>query len=370
MEFQNKGYRVIVISSDINKLGVELPALEQEGQISIHRYKVNQYRGLKRFIMHWVNGVKLYKSILKDFSPEIVVCRHHLNTCMLLLAKYRNVQYLVPGVVSQQNNATNHGNIYGKSWRSWLRSAYHSFNCFLQKQAFLGAKKVLVFSKNMADQVTKQEPKLNSRLGTTKPGVDPTRFDVKTEEQKTKIRAQVNQETLRVVILGIGRLVKAKGFDLAIQAMENVADAELWLIGDGPESDTLHELATKLGLQEQIKFLGAQSSPEQFYGAANFFILPSRYEPFGQTLLEALASGLPIITFESNADIQTASSEILAKDNAIWAAQGNKESLHNAIVHAVKMEQHQHQTMAENNRLLATEKFSWRQLANDLEANA
>ena len=58
----------------------------------------------------------------------------------------------------------------------------------------------------------------------------------------------------------------------------------------------LNQDAVTLGVSERIRWLGLRRDPERWYGAADVLVLPTRYEPFGNVHLEALASGLPVVT--------------------------------------------------------------------------
>jgi len=57
-----------------------------------------------------------------------------------------------------------------------------------------------------------------------------------------------------------------------------------------------HDMAGKLGVLDRVFFVGPRRDVENFYGAGDLFILPSVYEPFGNTCMEALACGLPLVT--------------------------------------------------------------------------
>jgi glycosyltransferase involved in cell wall biosynthesis len=92
-----------------------------------------------------------------------------------------------------------------------------------------------------------------------------------------------------------------KAIDVLIQAMARIAREEpslrLVLVGDGPLRNSLEELAVMLGLREQIEFLGAQGRTkvvELLYGCTAF-VLPSRSEPFGIAIVEALACRKPVV---------------------------------------------------------------------------
>ncbi len=59
-------------------------------------------------------------------------------------------------------------------------------------------------------------------------------------------------------------------------------------------------IAGKYGIHDKVLFLGTRKDIERFYAAADLFVLPTIYDPFSNATLEALASGLPVITTKSN----------------------------------------------------------------------
>ncbi len=71
--------------------------------------------------------------------------------------------------------------------------------------------------------------------------------------------------------------------------------ARLVLVGDGPELPRTAELAGALGLREKVIFAGQQATVEHLLAAADLFLLPSEFESFGLSALEALACGVPVI---------------------------------------------------------------------------
>ena len=101
------------------------------------------------------------------------------------------------------------------------------------------------------------------------------------------------------VILYVGRLVKVKGLDLLISAISKVENQnfKLILVGEGKEKENLMSQALELGLAEKVIFAGHFNDLDLYawYTVANFFILPSRFEPFGAVVNEALILGCPVI---------------------------------------------------------------------------
>jgi glycogen synthase len=103
-------------------------------------------------------------------------------------------------------------------------------------------------------------------------------------------------------LLAIGRHVPQKGFDVLIDAFARLAgqpgfDHDLLLAGDGSERPTLEAQVERLGLGEQVRFLGAtdRATTAGLFRGAALFVLPSRHEPFGIVVLEALAAGTPVV---------------------------------------------------------------------------
>ncbi|MDQ6978177.1 MAG: glycosyltransferase family 4 protein, partial [Ghiorsea sp.] len=103
------------------------------------------------------------------------------------------------------------------------------------------------------------------------------------------------------LIFNVARLEDFKGQDVLLQAMADVVavypDVQLWLAGTGSQQANLERMVIELGLQQHVRFLGflPQDEVHGLMEAADLFVLPSREEPFGIVLLEAMAHGLPIV---------------------------------------------------------------------------
>jgi glycosyltransferase involved in cell wall biosynthesis len=100
------------------------------------------------------------------------------------------------------------------------------------------------------------------------------------------------------LLLSIGRLIYYKGFEYAIRALEQVPDAKLLLIGDGPLRGELEALARRSAVQERVIFLGhVPGDLTPYYLASDAYVMPSiaRSEAFGIVQIEAMACGLPVI---------------------------------------------------------------------------
>jgi mannosylfructose-phosphate synthase len=139
------------------------------------------------------------------------------------------------------------------------------------------------------------------------PGYDDNRFFQVGEATRQAIRRRLGYEGK--VVLALGRLARNKGYDLLIESFALVAkrhpDARLYLAVGGEQINAneasllaeLRALAASKDYADQIHFRAfvPESELPDTYRAADLFVLSSRYEPFGMTAIEAMASGTPTI---------------------------------------------------------------------------
>jgi glycosyltransferase involved in cell wall biosynthesis len=98
-------------------------------------------------------------------------------------------------------------------------------------------------------------------------------------------------------VIALGRLSPEKDFSTLVAAMArlNRSDTRLIICGDGPERDRLQSLAQQLGFAGRLELRGYVADPWRAYAQARCFVLSSRSEAFGNVVVEALASGLPVV---------------------------------------------------------------------------
>ncbi len=129
-------------------------------------------------------------------------------------------------------------------------------------------------------------------------------------------------------------MVPKKGFDDLIHAFSLLQKrnprAKLLLGGDGTEKDKLYRLTLELGLEQQVHFVGWIDDVKEFLSKGTVFVLPSRDEPFGIVLLEAMANGLPIVTTRTGG-----ACEILTDETAFFSEIADPVSLGKAMERAL-----------------------------------
>lgn len=114
-------------------------------------------------------------------------------------------------------------------------------------------------------------------------------------------RAEALLPVDRFLAVTVGRLVRRKQVDLLIEALAHAScqEVDLVVLGEGPERQMLEASAQKLGLAERVHFAGHVSETRkwQILAAADLFVSATAHEGFGLVFLEAMAAGLPIVTF-------------------------------------------------------------------------
>ena len=103
-------------------------------------------------------------------------------------------------------------------------------------------------------------------------------------------------------IAAVGRLVPQKGFDLLLEAFAKAKDAipewKLVLWGDGPDRAALEAQRDRLGLSARVEMPGITNRPGEWIAQTDVFVLSSRFEGWGLVVGEAMAAGLPVISFD------------------------------------------------------------------------
>lgn len=153
-------------------------------------------------------------------------------------------------------------------------------------------------------------------------------YDITTIQKSAQLPLEKYDELFdKNVLISVGRLSEAKGHRYLLQIYqllrENRRDTKLMLLGDGELRDELIAYAKGLGLKVysvfenelysvdyDVYFIGFHSSPYQFIARANLFLMTSLWEGFGNTIVESMACGTPVIS----TDCPSGPREIIAPD--------------------------------------------------------
>lgn len=145
------------------------------------------------------------------------------------------------------------------------------------------------------------------------PGVDLDKFyPIEKNHAKERIKAPKDEK----IILFVGRIEPLKGIDVLIYAVKILLEKKLsccislWIVGGDTSQDVklwpselkkLEALRKQLDITSEVKFVG-RKKPEElqyYYNSSEVVVMPSQYESFGMTALEAMACAVPVITTDS-----------------------------------------------------------------------
>jgi len=125
--------------------------------------------------------------------------------------------------------------------------------------------------------------------------VDAKRFHLTNKEHFKKMLAPGGER----ILAHVSNFRKVKRVEDVLAIFEKVHQqmpSKLLMIGDGPERQNCEDICRKLGITEDVRFLGKQEQMEEILNIADLFLLPSQYESFGLAALEAMACGVPVIS--------------------------------------------------------------------------
>jgi len=116
---------------------------------------------------------------------------------------------------------------------------------------------------------------------------------------RAEARARLGLDPSAFVVVGLGRLIPIKGFDLLVRALPSVIaqipSARVVLVGEGPERAGLDAIAVSLGVADRLRMTGEIADVTTHLAAADVVAVPSRNEGMGRVIVEAMALGLPVV---------------------------------------------------------------------------
>jgi GalNAc-alpha-(1->4)-GalNAc-alpha-(1->3)-diNAcBac-PP-undecaprenol alpha-1,4-N-acetyl-D-galactosaminyltransferase len=167
-------------------------------------------------------------------------------------------------------------------------------------------------------------------------------------------------------VVAMGRLTSQKGFDLLLKAFGMIntkfSDWQLIILGEGEQRKQLEQLIQELGIEQQVIMPGLVSNPFPILKQCDLFVLSSRYEGFGNVIIEAMACGLPVIS----TDCPSGPGEIITSgDNGILVPNQEKDSLAKAMADLMSNPERRQEISA--NAYLALSKFEIDVIVNQWE---
>lgn len=357
-EYKNQEFEVHLVASKINNFDINyLPDFEEINGVKIYRYNGNS------LVSRFLNGTKLYRKLLKENKYEKIISRTQLPVLMLKIAGAKKIAYILAGVTCKQNavNSSKYGRQYIK------RLVPNMIHHYIQYVALRLANENYVFSENMVKQVRDYLGYRNIKV--IKPGVDAKVFSVPSIDESRHLRSLYGYNDNDIVLIGVGRFYDVKGFEYLIESLVYLPENfKLLLVGDGGNKRKYIEIIKANNLNDRVQIIGPVEDTSNYYKIADLYVLSSLHETLGQTVLEALFSGLPIVAFDDSLNnILTSTREITSDDNRVFAMSVSGEGLAKAIIEAqkfLKEKQKNKECIAKR----STFKFSWEKMIKDIDS--
>ena len=204
-------------------------------------------------------------------------------------------------------------------------------------------------------------------------GMDAARFTrTPTEAELGAIRAKIGKKEGETWLIHTGRLVHKNALDMVIRAMPSLPQSvHFFMLGDGPDKNALAELANTLNVSARVHFhpYVPLADIPNYLKACNIFIRPSRSEGMGNSFIEAMAAGLPVIATQEGgiADFLFDAKRNPDKETTGWAVdKDSPEQIVGAVQDILAHSERVKQVTATAKKMVV-EKYDWNLIAGTMQ---
>jgi glycosyltransferase involved in cell wall biosynthesis len=272
-------------------------------------------KGTFHAIVNNVLRARALRCVLKELKPDVAIAMMSTANCLLAWAGKGTG---IPLVGSERV----HPPMWplGKVWEVLRRWSYPRLDAMVAQTALT------------AEWLSHYAPSKRIRIIP-----NPVTYPLLNHEPIIPIHSIIQNLDNRHILLAIGRLEPQKGFDRLLQVFARIceknSDWVLVILGEGSQRKILMELAGKYAIQDRLYLPGSVGNISDWLVEAELFVLTSRFEGFPNTLLEALAYGLPVVAV----DCETGPRDILHHEEyGLLVPQGDDESLEYALRRLMK----------------------------------
>ena len=187
----------------------------------------------------------------------------------------------------------------------------HPLYFFLEKKCFNRAEKIIANSKMIREQIIDEYNIDPTKIKVIYNGISHCKIDYKASWEKLSSEFHLQMNTKIILFVGSG--FKRKGVDEFLQILSKLEyqDFKAFIVGKEKKMNSYRLRANELGLKEKVFFTGSIRNVNDFYVVADVFILPTRYEPFSNVILEAMSFGSVVFTTKQNGAHEIISDEFI-----------------------------------------------------------
>lgn len=276
----------IINGLDKDKFEFVLAVCNKQGPyVASLRHDLKIYDLEKKNKWEFIHLMMRLRKVIGEFKPDIIVSFLFYSNILATLAS-KTVKRRIKLILNERN--------------------FPRFNVLNAKWGFL-KKKLIQLTYRKADVVTTNSYQakacLQKEFGIQSDIIqtiyNPVDIEVIKKRCQERIEHPFFQEGNKV-ILGAGRLVQQKRFDVLLNSfscvVKNNSNIKLIILGEGEEKDSLEQLSHELGINDSVNFIGFKANPYAWMSKADIFVLSSDFEGFPNVVLEAMTCGVPVIS--------------------------------------------------------------------------
>ncbi len=224
-------------------------------------------------------------------------------------------------------------------------------------------KRVIAISQQVKEHLIEDFKLEAEKIVVINNGIDIAKFETRNPKSETRKEFGLNDAP---VIGIVARLSDVKGHIYLIDAMKNVLDnfpsAQLLIVGEGKMKDELVKRIEKIGITKNVFFIPEVSETKDALSVMDIFVMPSLKEGLGLSLMEAMASGLPVI----GSDVGGIRTLIQSEVNGLLVKPADAESLSGAIIELLS-NQKKREFLGNNARMFISQNFSEGKMVDETE---
>ena len=226
---------------------------------------------------------------------------------------------------------------------------------------------LIAVSKYTVDELTELYGIDEKKIHVIYNGVDVQKF--KPRPDRTELRRDFGLEAEKKIVLFVGRLYHRKGLEILLRSippvLQEFSDVKFVISGKGfkEKEESLRNLAKQLDIEDHVTFMGYVPDEKlpNLYSASDIFVLPAIYENFPFAILEAQATGLPVISTKVGGIPEF----LVDNENGFLIDPGDSAQLTQRVL-ALLQDPKLAKEMGMRGRKLIEEKFSWRLITNQV----
>jgi glycosyltransferase involved in cell wall biosynthesis len=348
VQMAKRGHNVFIFTSSADSKN----SIEDYGKIKVYRYKKNFNIGQAPISFGLLYNPLFFKGKLDIIHSQFGNLPAPIVACIYSIIKKKKL-------------ITTYHEDYLGGFGSLLRRFGVFISNFLIADCLLYFSDIVLTPSEYYIEKSKHLRHIIHKVNPIHNGINLDDFDILCTKEEARNR--LNLPLDKKIILFVGGLTPRKAPEILLKSMKKILnkspDAYLVFVGDGYLKPELQRIATEMGISQHVKFSGfiSEELKPLYYHSADIFTLPSLSEGFGIVLLEASASGLPLIV----SDLDVFKSVIKDEHNGIFTKTGDEVDLADKIIFL--LENADLRIKMGNNAKENAKNYSWEHIAEKTE---